>query len=166
MRSITMIVAITVAAPSLAAGGLRQTEPIPLDARTPMTLINGRALWVEYRGRKAMKLAPLAGQERATDQEISAVLTGTDFEDGTIEVDVAGARPPGRYESYVELEAGAWTTLRIVVAGATARLYVNGAGQPSLVVNDLRHGVSRGRIALWTRVSSEAYFSNLRVTAR
>ena len=43
---------------------------------------------------------------------------------------------------------------------------VNGATQPALVVNDLRHGESRGRIALWTRVSSDAYFSNLRVQSR
>lgn len=56
--------------------------------------------------------------------------------------------------------------MRIEVSGAKARLYVNGAAQPCLVVNDLKHGTSRGRIALWTRISSEAYFSNLRVEAR
>jgi hypothetical protein len=31
------------------------------------------------------------------------------------------------------------------------------------VVNDLKHGASRGKIALWSRISSEAYFSELRV---
>jgi hypothetical protein len=69
------------------------------------------------------------------------------------------------YESYADIEAGAWTNLRIEVRGTTARLYVNGATQPALVVNDLKHGASRGAIALWTRISADAYFSNLRVTA-
>jgi hypothetical protein len=70
---------------------------------------------------------------------------------------------PGVYESYVDLEPGAWTKLRIEVAGTKARLYVNGATQPCLIVNDLKLGEARGKIALWSRVSTDAYFSNLRV---
>jgi hypothetical protein len=73
---------------------------------------------------------------------------------------------PGVYESYVDVEPGAWTRLRIEVSGTRARLYVNGATQPSLIVNDLKLGESHGAIALWARISSEAYFSNLRVEAR
>jgi hypothetical protein len=53
--------------------------------------------------------------------------------------------------------------LRIEVSGTTARLYVNAATQPSLVVNDLKNGATRGKIALWTRISSDAYFANLRL---
>ena len=67
------------------------------------------------------------------------------------------------YESYVDVESGAWTRLRIEVSGNKARLYVNGAKQPCLIVNDLKHGESHGAIALWARISTEAYFSNLRV---
>ena len=70
------------------------------------------------------------------------------------------------YESYVDVESGAWTRLKIDVTGTTARLYVNGAAQPSLVVTDLKNGVSAGKIALWARISTEAYFSDLRVTRR
>jgi hypothetical protein len=33
-------------------------------------------------------------------------------------------------------------------------------------VNDLKLGETRGKIALWARISTEAYFSNLRVDAR
>ena len=73
---------------------------------------------------------------------------------------------PGVYESYVDLESGAWTRLRIEVSGTKVRLYVNGATQPCLVVNDLKLGESRGKIALWTRISTEAYFSNLRIEPR
>ncbi|MEO5798073.1 MAG: hypothetical protein ABIZ70_10520, partial [Gemmatimonadales bacterium] len=47
---------------------------------------------------------------------------------------------PGVYESYADLEPGAWTSVRIVVAGTTARLFVGGATQPTLIVNDLKHG--------------------------
>ncbi|MEP6495761.1 MAG: hypothetical protein ABJF01_23960 [bacterium] len=70
------------------------------------------------------------------------------------------------YESYVDIESGAWTKLRIEVSGTKARFYVNGATQPCLVVNDLRLGESRGTIALWARISSDAYFSNLRVAPK
>ena len=69
-------------------------------------------------------------------------------------------------ESYAEVETGAWTTLRIEVAGGQARMYVNGASQPCLVVNGLKHGESHGAIALWARISTEAYFANLRVEAK
>jgi hypothetical protein len=219
--------------PSLSAAQTSKTRPasVRLDASTPLALTNGRVLWVDYKGRRALKLAPLAGHEQDTDQEMVAVLTGSDFRDGVIEVDVSGARrqgyatddvsafkgfvgvsfrvrgdsaerfylrpenarlnsqlfrnrstqyesspdyawqrlrqeSPGAYESYVDLEAGGWTTLRIEVSGKTARLYVNGASQPALVVNDLKHGESRGAIGLWARISSDAYFSNLRVDAK
>lgn len=202
-----------------------------LEPTTRLELNNGRALWLDYRGRRALKLAPLAGHESDTDQEISALLSGSEFKNGEIEVDVAGARrpgyatdnvsafkgfigisfrvrgdsaerfylrpenarlneqlfrnrstqyeaspdftwqrlreeSPGLYESYVDLEAGAWTHLRIEVAGTKARLFVNGATQPALIVNDLKHGESDGAIALWTRISSDAYFANLRVVAQ
>ena len=70
---------------------------------------------------------------------------------------------PGVYESYVDLDAGAWTRIKIVVAGAKARLYVNGADQPCLIVNDLKLGESRGQVALWTGSNTQAYFSNLTI---
>ena len=73
------------------------------------------------------------------------------------------AEHPGMYESYTDLEAGAWTKIRIEVAGTRAMLYVNDARQPSLVVNDLKLGHSRGQVALWTTVETDAYFSNLRI---
>ncbi|HEU5218465.1 MAG TPA: hypothetical protein VFU23_07390, partial [Gemmatimonadales bacterium] len=73
---------------------------------------------------------------------------------------------PGVYESYADLEAGAWTRVRIEVAGTTARLFVNGASQPCLIVNDLKHGDQAGRIALWAHVETDAYFGPLTVTAR
>ncbi len=71
---------------------------------------------------------------------------------------------PGVYESYVDLEPGVWTRIKIVVDGGHAQLYVNGASQPALVVNDLKLGESSGQIALWIGDGTEAYFSNLKIT--
>jgi hypothetical protein len=217
-----LLAALLATAPPVARQALR------LDSTTALTLRNTRASWVEYRGRRALHLAPLAGHEHDTDQEMIAELTASDFRNGVIEIDVAGARragyatdnasafkgfvgvsfrvrgdsaerfylrtenarlddqlfrnrstqyesdpdyswqrlrqeSPGMYESYVDLEPGAWTRMRIEVSGTHARLYVNGAPQPCLVVNDLKLGEGHGRIALWTRISADAYFADLRV---
>jgi hypothetical protein len=71
---------------------------------------------------------------------------------------------PGIYESYVDLEAGAWTTYKIVVKGARAELYVHDAAQPCLIVKDLKLGDVAGAIALWVGPGTEAYFTNLKIT--
>ena len=68
---------------------------------------------------------------------------------------------PGVYESYVDLVPGEWTKIRIVVSGKQARLFVHGADQPALIVNDLKHGESRGKIALWIGSGTAAWFSNV-----
>jgi hypothetical protein len=70
---------------------------------------------------------------------------------------------PGVYESYADMESGKWTKIKIVVAGTQARLYINGAEQPALVVNDLKLGVSSGQVALWAHWTTDAYFSNLTI---
>jgi len=71
---------------------------------------------------------------------------------------------PGVYESYVDLEPGWWTQLRIEVTGDRALLFVHGAEQPTLIVNDLKSKERGGRIALWIGPGSVGYFTGLRVT--
>lgn len=74
---------------------------------------------------------------------------------------------PGVYESYADMVPGKWTRLRIEVEGSRARLFVGGARQPALIVNDLRHGAGAvGGVALWVGSGTEGYFSNVRVTKR
>jgi hypothetical protein len=202
-----------------------QGSKVKIDSTDGLEIVNGKAEMATYRGRKAVHLMPLPGHEM-TDGSVFAILKGSDFKDGAIEVDLAGAprpgadpsmkgfigiafrvqphaaasemfylRPsngrapeqltrnhsaqyvsepeftwqrlrqetPGKYESYVDLEPGVWTKIRIEVTGTKARLYVNGASQPCLVVNDLKRGESRGQIALWAHETTEAYFANLNV---
>ena len=73
---------------------------------------------------------------------------------------------PGVYESYVDLDASAWTHLRVQVDGDKASLYVNRAEQPALIVNDLKHTVRGGAIALWIGAGTDGYFANLSVSPR
>jgi len=70
---------------------------------------------------------------------------------------------PEKYESYVDLEPGAWTPVRIVVKGTTARLFVHGAAQPALIVNDLKLGDASGAVALWIGPGTEGYFTGLSI---
>lgn len=227
-----LLVLLLLSLPLVVSSGLEtksSSSTSKLDSSTKLDLTNTDVKWVEYRGRHALKLIPLAGHEHAVNEEMYAVLAGSDFKDGTIEIDVAGARrtgystaedergfkgmigvsfriqndkretiyvraensrldnqlfrnrstqyesipdfpwdrlreeSPGMYESYADLEPGGWTKLKIEVSGTKARLFVNGATQPCLIVNDLKLGHGHGKIALWTRVSTDAYFSNLRV---
>jgi hypothetical protein len=188
-----------------------------------LTLLGVEASTVEHEGRRALRLVEPGGARRGG----LAILQGSDFGDGTIELELA-ARPgaaaapddrgfagigfrlapggergelvwlrptngraddqvrrnhstqyasmpdwpwyrlreesPGRYESYVDLEPGAWTRMRVVVAGARAELYVHDAPQPCLVVTDLKLGRdARGAVGLWIGAGTEAFFTGLRV---
>lgn len=220
--------AAELAGPKAAQGakaGQSELTPKQLDE---LEVLNGKAEIVAYRGRRAIHFVP-APEHQGAEDSILAILTRSDFEDGVIEAEVAGApradapadargfvgisfrvqphgskfenvylRPtngraeeqlrrnhsvqytsepeypwhrlrqenPGVYEAYVDLEAGAWTRMKIVVSGTTARLYVNGADQPCLIVNDLKLGRSRGQIAFWAHSSTDGYFSNLRVQGK
>lgn len=195
-----------------------------------LQLLNVRTAAVQYRGQAAIKLTesdmPLPVGSNGPGQ--LAIIRDTDFDDGVIELEIAGqpaaassqtargfvgiafrvqgdgkrfeyiylrptngraedqvrrnhsvqysAHPdfpwarlreeePEKYESYADLEPGAWTKVKIVVNGTKARLFLHGADQPSLIVNDLKLGESRGRIALWLGPEAEGYFANLRITS-
>jgi hypothetical protein len=71
---------------------------------------------------------------------------------------------PEKYETYVDLAPGEWTPVKIEVRGTTARLFVHGASQPAMVVNDLKLGDSKGAIALWIGPGTVAHFAGVRVS--
>jgi hypothetical protein len=57
-----------------------------------------------------------------------------------------------------------WIKLKIVVKDTQAKLFINDNKQPSLIVNDLKHGASSsGAIGLWVDVGTEGFFSDLKI---
>ena len=190
-----------------------------------LVLVNVKAEAVEYKGRKAVRITKDKDTAKG-DFDGFALLKGADFQDGTIEADIAlkittppGVRMPGFvgiafrarpdashfelfylrpgnshaddqamrnhsvqytsepnfgwyklrrewpwvYEGHEELQTETWTKVKIDVKGRSARLYINGSEQPSLVVDGLKGEDLRGGIALWGYQGEEAYFSNLRI---
>ena len=177
----------------------------PLYAQTPDQLV-ARGVSIAkatYQGKSAVRLDALPD---AANGQSYAILKGSRFHNGTIEVELAGKpaanagpaargfigiafrmqgnryeyiylRPtngraddqvrrnhstqyasypefdydrmrkesPEKYESYVDLDPGAWTKYRITIEGTKARLFVNGSAQPCLIVNDMKLGDSEGR---------------------
>lgn len=75
------------------------------------------------------------------------------------------AEHTGEYESYADVLEGAWTHLRIEVDESRARLFVNGAAQPALLIPRLPNaGPEGGGVALWVGLRSVGHFRNLTVT--
>jgi hypothetical protein len=56
---------------------------------------------------------------------------------------------------------GEWVPVRIEVAGTQARVFVGTMDDPCLEVRELKHGLSKGAVALYAE--GDAYFSNVRV---
>ncbi len=72
---------------------------------------------------------------------------------------------PSKYETYADIVPGEWIPVKIVVDGEKARLYVNGADQPTLIVNDVKSGAgATGKVALWLEGSTVAHYRNLKVS--
>jgi hypothetical protein len=71
---------------------------------------------------------------------------------------------PEKYESYADMGLNEWITIRIVVQGSKARLFLGNNQQPSLIVNDLKLGEHHsGAIGLWVGNWTEGYFRDLKV---
>ncbi len=71
---------------------------------------------------------------------------------------------PWVYEAYADLKMETWTKVKVEVKGRSAKLYLNGAENPSLVVDGLKGQDLRGGVSLWGYQGEEAYFSNVRIT--
>jgi hypothetical protein len=72
---------------------------------------------------------------------------------------------PEKYEAYADMQPAEWTRVKIEVKDQTAKFYVNGASQPTLIVNDLKQGKDlRGSIGLWIGPGTLGHFSEVKVT--
>lgn len=208
------------------ASTLACAETFPLDSITRLQPVQVKVEAATYKGRKAVRVTDDA-PPTVGDAGRMAIISGTSFQDGVIEVDLAGdlmqgvsqaargfvgiafraaadhsrfecfyLRPtngrsddqvrrnhsvqyisipgfpwqllrekfPEKYESYVDLQAGEWTRVKIEVKGDHARLFVHGNQQPTLLVNDLKQSVAAGAIALWVGPGTLAHFTNLKLT--
>ena len=77
------------------------------------------------------------------------------------------AETPSKYESYADMNPAEWIHVKIDVDGEKARLYVNKARQPTLLVNDVKSGATgKGAVALWIEGSTIARYANLKITSR
>ena len=68
---------------------------------------------------------------------------------------------PG-FTGAVGIPKGECFHMRLEVAGAQAKLYVKDMDKPALVMDDLKSGVQKGQLALFT-LTGETYFSNFEV---
>ena len=72
---------------------------------------------------------------------------------------------PGEYESYTDMGLNEWIKIKIEVKDKQARLFINDNKQPSLIVNDLKHGDnSTGTIGLWVDIGTEGFFTDLKIS--
>jgi hypothetical protein len=56
------------------------------------------------------------------------------------------------------LQPGVWAKYQIEVEARKARLYVHGAEQPCLIVNDMKLEPKEGGVALWSDPALRATF--------
>ena len=72
---------------------------------------------------------------------------------------------PEKYESYADMGLNEWIRLKIVVLDSQAKLFINDNKQPSLIVNDLKHGPGvAGGIGLWVDGGTEGYFADVKIS--
>src|SRR4029078_662239 len=65
---------------------------------------------------------------------------------------------PG-FTAAVEIPKNEWFHLRLELTGAQAKFYVSDMTKPALVMDDLKSGVEKGRVALAV-LTGATYFSN------
>lgn len=64
------------------------------------------------------------------------------------------------YTSVADIPDNQWVHFKLEVSGSQARLFMGDMDQPAFVMNDLKHGVSKGSIGLNSPMDRTAYFSN------
>jgi hypothetical protein len=71
---------------------------------------------------------------------------------------------PGVYETYADMALNRWIKLKIEVKGKQAKLFIDNAKQPNLIVNDLKMGADQsGFVGLFVDIGTEGFFRNLKI---
>lgn len=89
MVGVTLLAFLSPSASHVAAAASKD----PLASIDRLAFVGSRGQVLNYRGRQALELMPLEGDEHK-DAELLAIVTGSDFKDGVLEIDVAGAPRP------------------------------------------------------------------------
>lgn len=64
------------------------------------------------------------------------------------------------YTARANIPSNQWIHLKMEISGKQARVFLGDTTKPALVINDLKHGVSKGMIGLYGPKDKTAYFSN------
>lgn len=67
----------------------------------------------------------------------------------------------GGYEAPCDIDLNEWIDLKIKLEGPRGRFYVNNMATPALVVENMKHGDSRGGIGLFVDIGTEGFFKDL-----
>jgi hypothetical protein len=71
---------------------------------------------------------------------------------------------PEKYETWADIATGRWIHMRVVVAGSTLRLYLDGSPRPAFIVDDMKlPATQRGGVGIWIESGTVAHFKNLRI---
>jgi hypothetical protein len=68
------------------------------------------------------------------------------------------------YTANADIPGQQWIHVRMEISGSQARIYLENAEQPSLVIPRLKHGASQGTLGLMGQRGGSAYFSNFKYT--
>ena len=70
---------------------------------------------------------------------------------------------PGKYEAAADIPPDEWFHVKVEVIGLEAKVYVNQSETPCLVVKDLLHGTSKGKVGVFCGNTSGGTFANFTV---
>lgn len=64
------------------------------------------------------------------------------------------------FTAAADIPRNQWLHLKMEISGSQARVYLDNAPQPALVIHELKHGISKGSIGLRAPRNKTAYFAN------
>lgn len=68
----------------------------------------------------------------------------------------------GSFTAPAEIPYNQWIHIKMEVSGKQATVYLNNADKPSLVINDLKHGLSKGSIGVYGPNTGQVHFANFK----
>ncbi len=156
LKGLTLLPALACLVGSLAA------QTLPLDSPAGLKLHRVTAESATFNGRKAVGIAQAPGSQPQAEDRL-AIVTGSDFQDGVIEVDLAGQPGAGAGEGVRGFVGIAFRAAADLSRYECFYLRPTNGRADDQVRRNLKHGESRGAVALWIGPGRLAHFANLRI---